>query len=168
MKMILLAFVAMLLFFAGMLAINSRGVIDTDDPNYDELYQEKMISLVDGRCSGPEGINRRLLQQTWFYSRDFQNIAMAFGQATFSLHDRTEFSISKEGAYCIDGSALQIQYFSTEFVPTSFGFGEITFGPKISPENKAAIIITALDNSEMSFILDNGEEQTVYRENYNP
>ncbi len=163
MKKFLISMAAVLLTFLGILAINSKDVIDSNDPNYDDLYQERMLSLVNNRCSGPEGIDRRLLQQSWFYTENFQDIAVVFGQASFSLHEPREFSTLKEGAYCIEGSTLQVQYFTTEFVPTNFDFGELTFSPKISRENTGKIVITRLDSNEMSFILDEGEEQTVYR-----
>ena len=156
--------VFLILAVSAKLAFDAMRVADPTDPNYHKVLLEQDLALVEGRCSEPEGLDRRLLQQTWFASQAHQDIAMVFGQSSFSMYDGAESSkLSVEGAFCIEGNTLQVRYFETTFVPTEIGFGEIRFGRTVRPLQEGSIQITKIDRNEMSFVRDKDVERTVFR-----
>ena len=56
-----------------------------------------------------------MLQQSWFYDPEFNQLAGAFGKNNFSLNEqRSDFKIRDEGAFCISGKNLYVTYYQTK------------------------------------------------------
>lgn len=131
----------------------------TTDP---ELIVEAVKELASGMCQEPEGLNRHLLQQTWFNDSNYTQVAGAFGQHSFSLYQQSATEqLHVEGAYCIEGNTLRVKYFNRRFVPIGINLTEmyISFGAKLVPKGKDSITVKELDQNHMVllFASDNSE-----------
>ena len=126
--------------------------------------------LVDGRCSGSEAVNRSHLQQTWFDTPDYSNVAMAFGQYSFSTYGSGALGENREeGAFCIEDKTLEVVYLQLEF---KFSWGdlfskfELSWKGRREPLTDGKITILHLDAKVLRLrIEENGVEKTFYRKN---
>ena len=164
MKMIaiVLASLCLAYFLMNNFPGNSKSAFDAYQSDSQEPNNEEIFSMIEGRCSGPEEIDRKLLHRTWFFTPEYRNYAIVFDPVSFGIREQHDLANLKEAAYCIEGNTLQIQFFTTKFIPTKFESGELILTPKRSKESKGVIVITEISSKEMSFILDEGEEITVY------
>ena len=148
------------------------------------LYSNKSISgdpiseekALEGICTKPEKIDRWLLQQSWFYDSNYENIAGAFGQTSFSLYPENKKPDSKhkkelEALFCINGSELNIIYYETKFSPNSISFGNgsivsVGFGRKLKLFSNDVVQVTGLTEKKMTLFFEgSGKQYELYRKN---
>ncbi len=154
----------------SVLAVVGCGNNNNANSIEDRIAQEKY--LTEGMCCNPEEVDRHLLQQTWFHSENFENVAMVFGQYSFSYYKTPgDFENHTEGAFCIDRKDLKIKYFKTTFQPNGIEFNKdsiitIKFGAKIKPLATDILKIIKLTTKKLAIkIHSTNEEQTFYRRN---
>lgn len=159
-------FVCLLLIVGIKLLVDTRGAIDPKAADYTQLLLQHESALVRGRCSGPENIDRWALQQTWFDTPAFENVAIVFGQSSFTEYDPIEPSMPiTKGAFCIEGNTLQVRYFESRFVPIRIGFDKISYGHKIRPLEEDTVTILSIDTQKMEFIRSGKNGTTIFRKN---
>ncbi|MGB1800513.1 MAG: hypothetical protein ACPHLK_06755 [Gammaproteobacteria bacterium] len=155
--------IVLLLFFLYFLW-DARGA----SQNSQEIT-EMEISLIRGKCSGTEQINRNLLQQSWFYDEKFNELAGAFGTYGFTLYEQnSEDNKRKEGSFCIEGNNLYVRYFDRRFVPVKVRLfeGVIEYGTKIKPLDEDLFTIKELNKDIMVILIrSDGKEKAFYRKN---
>ncbi len=125
------------------------------------------IDLVKDRCLQPEAVDRDLLQQSWFYDREYTRLAGAFAQHSFSLYDPQDTdSMPTTGAFCIDGSKLHVKYYKTHPVPVSINIFKlrVQLGTKLKPLAEDTFMVKELDAKHMVlFFSSDSKEHRFYR-----
>jgi len=159
-----------LLVVVGYAAYVFTGTFAAVDSNDRDAVRMQELRLVENKCHGAEALNRWHLQQTWFYSPDAQEIAMVFGDVGFHYFQReTSAQDVIEGAYCVEGTKLVVQYFGADYVPISIGFESllswrISFGRKITPTGADTINVKKLNEEILTIVFESsGHEVTFYR-----
>ncbi len=132
----------------------------------EEINRAEM-ALVKDRCVQPEAVDRSLLQQSWFYDREYTRLAGGFGQHNFLLYDRKDTdSIPDNGAFCIDGKKLHVKYYKPHLVPVSINIFRlrIQFGTKLKPLAEDTFMVKELDERHMVlFFSSDNKEHIFYR-----
>ena len=125
------------------------------------------LELVDGKCTQSESVDRWLLQQSWFYDEHFTELAGAFGQSSFILHERGNAKRKPvEGAFCINGKDLVVRYFDRRAVPIRFRLSElaIDFGTKLVPLGEDTYTVRELTKERMVLVsASNGRDHVFHR-----
>jgi hypothetical protein len=159
-----------LLVVVGYAAYVLTGMFVAVDPNDRDAVRMQEQRLVEDKCHGTEALNRRHLQQTWFYSPKTQEIALVFGDVGISHFQRgTSAQDVIHGAYCMDDAKLEVQYFSVDHVPTSIKFESISswrvsFGRKITPTAADTFHVKKLNEEILTIAFESsGHEVTFYR-----
>jgi hypothetical protein len=140
----------------------SRGVlpVDADTSAYES-------TLIADRCGGTEKIDRRLLQQSWFYDPAFAHLAGGFGQTSFVFY--MEQSANKEinGVFCINGTDLMVRYYQRRYVPViDLSEPSVSLGIKLIPLGEDVYSVRELTKDRMilAFASD-GREHVFFRKN---
>ena len=68
---------AVVVILAAYLSIEISSAVDSNDREGLRMQERQ---LLEERCSGPEAVNRQYLQQSWFHSPEFREIAVSFGR----------------------------------------------------------------------------------------
>lgn len=126
------------------------------------------LSLVSGRCTEPESVDRRLLQQTWFHDQQFTQLAGIFGQTSFTLYAPGEMIANTEGAYCIVGDTLHVRYYERVFVPVGADLSRlsVTFGARLNPMETDSFVVRDLTGHRLRLAFSSdGREHVFYRKN---
>jgi hypothetical protein len=152
---------------AAYLSIQVSSAVDSNDR---EALRMQERQLVEDRCSGPEAVNRQYLQQSWFHSLEFREIAVAFGDVGFSFYQEgAPIHDSIQGAYCVDGTNLIVEYFSVDYVPIGIRFDsplswQISFGRRITPSGGDTLHVRKLTENILTIAFESsGQEDTFYR-----
>ena len=140
------------------------------DPNDREALRMQEQQLVEERCSGKEAVNRQYLQQSWFHSPEFREIAAAFGDIGFSFYQKgAPIHDSIQGAYCVEGTNIIVEYFSVDYVPIGIHFDsplswQISFGRRITPSGGDTLHVRELTEDILTIAFESsGQEITFYR-----
>lgn len=125
--------------------------------------------LIEGKCTQRETVDRWLLQQSWFHDQDFRELAGAFGQYSFSMYERgAPEKYPLEGAYCINGPNLVVQYFDRRFVPVRLRVTDmaVDFGTKLKPLGTDTFGVRELTRERMILrFASDGRDHVFYRKN---
>jgi hypothetical protein len=158
---------AVVVIFAAYLSIEISSAVDSNDR---EALRTQERQLVEERCSGPEAVNRQYLQQSWFHSPEFREIAVSFGDIGFSFYKKgAPIHDSIQGAYCVDGTNLMVEYFSVDYVPIGIHFDsplswQVSFGRRITPSGGDTLQIRELTENVLTIAFkSSGQETTFYR-----
>ena len=158
---------AVVVVFAAYLSIEVSSAVDSNDR---EALRMQERQLVEERCYGPEAVNRQYLQQSWFHSPEFREIAVAFGDVGFNFYQEgAPIRDSIQGAYCVDGTNLIVEYFSVDYVPIGIHFDsplswQISFGRRITPSGGDTLHVRELTENILTIAFESsGQEITFYR-----
>ena len=141
-------------------------------PKENVIYLQQK-SMLEGLCepSSTEGVDRWLLQQSWFHDSSFQEIAGAFGDVAFTLYIQGSNSEEKvEGVYCIEGDTLKVQFYETRRKLQCFDLNSnglsMQYEGRLKPKEKESIRIVSLDKKQMVLYFESqNREQRLYRKN---
>jgi len=126
--------------------------------------QARELALVRDQCTRPEIVDRRLLQQSWYYDSAFQKLAGAFAESTFVWFRDGDPTHLVEGAFCISGSDLMVTYFERQFVPVSVKPASlaIEFGVKLKPLGKDTFKVEKLDEHRLVLFFESDRREHVF------
>jgi len=148
------------------------GFIDDDVTDSSEKILEQKLKIVQGKCTESEKLDRWLLQQTWFHSDNFSEVAMVFDQVSFSFYKKGESIENQiEGAFCINGNDLIVRYYETKIFPKGFDFKSISdwsikYGSKIKPLEEDIVTVKKLTKKQIWLKFHgNNNEYVFYRKN---
>lgn len=144
---------------------NADNVFET----HGELYKF-LPTLVQDRCTENGAIDRRLLQQTWYDSKEFLNFAMIFDSVSFSITDKPKLEGRIDGAFCINGNDLMVRYYRTNFIPNKVNMSKNNLNVKMATQlklqGKETITVKEITSDKMILKFHStGEERTLYRKN---
>ena len=158
-------FLCFILIIAGKYTYDGITSIDPSDPSARTNFEQK---LVEGKCTEEEQINRWLLQQSWFYDPEFNQLAGAFGQNNFSIYEKSnDFKLKNEGVFCISGENLYVTYYQTKYVPKKISFKEdsvfsIKMGTKLKRLNDEIINVRKIDENKIKLFFQNENKEYVF------
>ena len=135
-----------------------------------EAFEAALITSMCGEVNAEEEqVDRWLLQQSWFYDADFEELAGAFGRRGFNLFERNSGSESLvEGVFCIKGKNLLVRYIDTSWYPIKVNWSALSveFGFKIKPLGQDTFSVRELSEDRMILVFaSSGEEHVFYRKN---
>ncbi len=125
--------------------------------------------LIRDKCTGPENLDRELLQQTWFHDVELTDRAGMIGLVSYNINEPGE-SIKPwfRGAFCIEGDYLYTVSFERSFEPSEPRRNERgnwvrEYVRTLTPVSEGRVMVNHLDEHKLILKFPDHPAVTFYR-----